>query len=392
VPKLTDQQQLHDDMRQWRRHLHQYPETAFEETGTAQFIAEKLTEFGLEVHRGLATTGVVATLSAGNSGKKIALRADMDALFIQEQNTFTHRSRHDGKMHACGHDGHSAMLLGAAKVLSEQRDFNGTVYFIFQPAEEGRAGAKKMIDDGLFELFPADCVFGMHNFPDIPSGHFAVKPGPMMAALDSFEIILHGKATHAAMPHLGNDVIVAAAQLINNLQTIVSRNVNPADSAVVTITQIHAGNTWNAIPDSVLLRGTFRCFDSAVQTLIADKIKQITDAVCAAFDMRGELKFNPENPGYPVTFNSDNETALALQAATAIVGENSIHTNPTPSMGSEDFAFMLQEKLGCYIWIGNGSSENSCLLHNPHYDFNDDILSVGVAYWVKLVELALADE
>lgn len=392
MPKLTDLQQLHDDMRQWRRHLHQYPETAFEETGTAEFIAEKLTEFGLEVHRGLATTGVVATLSAGNGSKKIALRADMDALFIQEQNTFTHRSRHDGLMHACGHDGHSAMLLGAAKVLSEQRDFNGTVYFIFQPAEEGRAGAKKMIDDGLFELFPADCVFGMHNFPDIPTGHFAVKSGPMMAALDSFEIILNGKATHAAMPHLGNDVIVAAAQLINNLQTIVSRTVNPADSAVVTITQIHAGNTWNAIPDSVVLRGTFRCFDSAVQTLVADKIKQITDAVCAAFDMSAELKFNPENPGYPVTFNSQTETALALQAATAVVGENSIHTNPTPSMGSEDFAFMLQEKSGCYIWIGNGSSENSCLLHNPHYDFNDDILSVGVAYWVKLVELALVHE
>jgi amidohydrolase len=392
VTDITALQQLHDDMRQWRRHLHQYPETAFEETGTAQFIAEKLTEFGLEVHRGLATTGVVATLSAGNSSKKIALRADMDALFIQEQNTFTHRSRHDGKMHACGHDGHSAMLLGAAKVLSEQRDFNGTVYFIFQPAEEGRAGAKNMIDDGLFELFPADYVFGMHNFPDIPVGHFAVKSGSMMAALDSFEIILHGKATHAAMPHLGNDVIVASAQLINNLQTIVSRNVNPADSAVVTITQIHAGNTWNAIPDSVLLRGTFRCFDSAVQTLIADKIRQMLDAVCAAFDMSAKLKFNPENPGYPVTFNSQTETALALQAATAVVGENSIHTNPTPSMGSEDFAFMLQEKPGCYIWIGNGSSENSCLLHNPHYDFNDDILPIGVAYWVKLVEVALANE
>jgi amidohydrolase len=391
VTDITALQQLHDDMRQWRRHLHQYPETAFEETGTAQFIAEKLTEFGLEVHRGLATTGVVATLSAGNSGKKIALRADMDALFIQEQNTFTHRSRHDGLMHACGHDGHSAMLLGAAKVLSEQRDFNGTVYFIFQPAEEGRAGAKKMIDDGLFELFPADCVFGMHNFPDIPTGHFAVKSGAMMAALDSFEIILHGKATHAAMPHLGNDVIVASAQLINNLQTIVSRTVNPADSAVVTITQIHAGNTWNAIPDSVLLRGTFRCFDSAVQTLIADKIRQQVNAVCAAFDMSAELKLNPENPGYPVTFNSQTETALALQAAAAVVGENSIHTNPTPSMGSEDFAFMLQEKPGCYIWIGNGSSENSCLLHNPHYDFNDDILPIGVAYWVKLVEMALAD-
>jgi amidohydrolase len=391
VTQLIALQQLHEEMRQWRRHLHQYPETAFEETATAQFIADKLAEFGLEVHRGLAETGVVATLTAGNSGKKIALRADMDALFIQEQNTFAHRSRHDGLMHACGHDGHSAMLLGAAKYLSTHRDFNGTVYFIFQPAEEGRAGAKKMIDDGLFEQFPADCVFGMHNFPDIPTGHFAVKTGTMMAAFDCFEIILNGQATHAAMPHLGNDVIVASAQLINNLQTIVSRTVNPANPAVVTITQIHAGNTWNAIPDSVLLRGTFRCFDSTVQTLIADKIRQQVDAACAAFDMSAEIKFNPENPGYPVTFNSEKETTLALQAATAVVGEKSIHTNPTPSMGSEDFAFMLQEKPGCYIWIGNGSSENSCLLHNPHYDFNDDILPVGAAYWVKLVEMGLAD-
>jgi amidohydrolase len=384
--------QLQDDMCQWRRYLHQYPETAFEENQTAQFIAEKLVEFGLEVHRGLAVTGVVATLTAGSGSKKIALRADMDALFIQEQNAFPHKSKHDGKMHACGHDGHSVMLLGAAKVLSQRRDFNGTVYFIFQPAEEGRAGAKKMIDDGLFKQFPADCVFGMHNFPDIPAGHFAVKTGAMMAALDSFEIILSGKATHAAMPHLGNDVIVAAAQLINNLQTIVSRTINPADSAVVTITQIHAGNTWNAIPDSVVLRGTFRCFDATVQTLIADKITQQVDAVCVAFGMSAELKLNPENTGYPVTYNSVKETALALQAATAVVGEASVHTNPTPSMGSEDFAFMLQEKPGCYLWIGNGSSENSCLLHNPHYDFNDEILMVGAKYWVKLVEMALAIE
>jgi amidohydrolase len=389
VADLSLLNQLQDEMRQWRRHLHQYPETAFEETATAQFIADKLTEFGLDVHKGLAETGVVGTLTVGNGSKKIALRADMDALFIQEQNTFAHRSRHDGKMHACGHDGHSAMLLGAAKALSGQRKFNGTVYFIFQPAEEGRAGAKKMLDDGLFEQFPADCVFGMHNFPDIPVGHFAVKTGAMMAAFDCFEIILKGVATHAAMPHLGNDVIVAAAQLINNLQTIVSRTVNPADSAVVTITQIHAGNTWNAIPDSVVLRGTFRCFNGAVQTLVADKIRQHVDAVCATFGMASELKFNPENPGYPVTYNSDEETAMALQAATAVVGADSIHTNPTPCMGSEDFAFMLQEKPGCYIWIGNGSSENSCLLHNPHYDFNDDILVVGAAYWVNLVELAL---
>ena len=386
---LNDIQLLHADMRQWRQHLHQFPETAFEETETAQFIADKLTSFGLNVHQGLGKTGVVATLSAGNSGHKIALRADMDALFIHEQNTFAYRSRHEGKMHACGHDGHSAMLLGAAKYLSEHRIFNGTVYFVFQPAEEGRAGAKQMIDDGLFEQFPADCVFGMHNFPDIPLGHFAVKAGAMMASFDCFEITLTGQATHAAMPHLGNDAIVASAQLINALQTIVSRTLNPADPAVVSITQIHAGNTWNAIPESVVLRGTFRCFSSAVQTTIANKITQLVNGICAGFNVSADIRFNPENIGYPVTFNTEAETAIALKAAQAVAGEDSVHQQPLSSMGSEDFAFMLQEKPGCYLWIGNGSSENSCLLHNPHYDFNDEILPVGAAYWVKLVETML---
>jgi amidohydrolase len=386
---VNDIQQLHADMRQWRQHLHQFPETAFEETETAKFIADKLTSFGLDVHQGLGKTGVVATLSAGNGDHKIAMRADMDALFIQEQNTFSYRSRHDGKMHACGHDGHSAMLLGAAKYLSEHRNFNGTVYFIFQPAEEGRAGARQMIDDGLFEQFPADCVFGMHNFPDIPVGHFAIKSGAMMASFDCFEITITGQATHAAMPHLGNDAIVASAQLINALQTIVSRTLNPADPAVVSITQIHAGNTWNAIPESVVLRGTFRCFSSTVQTTIANKITQLVNSICGGFEVSADIRFNPENAGYPVTFNTEAETAIALKAAQAVVGENCVDQQPIPSMGSEDFAFMLQEKPGCYLWIGNGSSENSCLLHNPHYDFNDAILPVGVAYWVKLVEMKL---
>ncbi len=385
----NDLQLLHTDMQSWRQHLHQFPETAYEETLTAKFIAEKLISFGLEIHQGLGTTGVVATLSEGKSDKKIALRADMDALFIQERNTFAHKSCHEGKMHACGHDGHSAMLLGAASYLSRHPNFDGTVYFIFQPAEEGRAGAKQMIEDGLFEKFPADCVFGMHNFPDIPTGHFAVKAGAMMASFDCFEIVLTGQATHAAMPHLGCDAIVAAAQVINALQTIVSRTVNPADSAVVSITQIHAGNTWNAIPESVVLRGTFRCFSSAVQTMIGDKIKQLVEGVCAGFTVSTTICFNPENAGYPVTYNTEAETAMALKAASAVVGEACINQQPTPSMGSEDFAFMLQEKPGCYIWIGNGSSENSCLLHNPHYDFNDAILPVGAAYWVKLVEMML---
>ncbi|MGZ5052605.1 MAG: M20 aminoacylase family protein [Methylobacter sp.] len=383
-----DIEQLHQQMRQWRQYLHQFPETAFEETATAEFIAEKLTGFGLDVHRGLGETGVVATLTAGSGGKKIALRADMDALFIQEQNTFAHKSRYDGKMHACGHDGHTAMLLGAACYLAEHRNFNGTVHFIFQPAEEGRAGAKRMIDDGLFEKFPADCVFGLHNFPDVPAGHFAVKPGPLMASFDCFEIVLKGQATHAALPHLGNDAVVAAAQLITALQTIVSRNVDPNEPAVVSITQIHAGNTWNALPESVVLRGTFRCFSAAVQKTIADKIAKLAHAVGESFGISADIRFNPENPGYPVTFNSAPETELALQAAVAVAGSDGI-VQPAPCMGSEDFAFMLQEKPGCYVWIGNGPSENGCLLHNPRYDFNDQILPAGVAYWVKLVETVL---
>ncbi len=386
VNNLND---LHVQMREWRRHLHQFPETAFEETRTAQFIAEKLASFGLDVHQGLGKTGVVATLSAGNSDQKIALRADMDALFIQEQNTFAHKSCHDGKMHACGHDGHTVMLLGAASYLARNRNFNGTVYFIFQPAEEGRAGAKQMIDEGLFEQFPADCVFGLHNYPDIPPGHFAIKSGAMMASFDCFEIIITGQATHAAMPHLGNDAIVASAQLITALQSIVSRTLNPAEPAVVSITQIHAGNTWNALPESVILRGTFRCFNSDVQKTIADKITQIAHGICEGFEVSAEIKFNPENPGYPVTFNAAAETQLALQAAITVAGESCVDLNPVSSMGSEDFAFMLQKKPGCYIWIGNGSSENSCLLHNPHYDFNDEILPIGAAYWVKLVEIVL---
>ncbi|MGR9013161.1 MAG: M20 aminoacylase family protein [Gammaproteobacteria bacterium] len=391
MPITHDIQQLHAQMRQWRQHLHQFPETAFEETETACFIADKLASFGLEVHQGLGKTGVVATLTAGNGGNKIALRADMDALFIQELNSFAYKSCHDGKMHACGHDGHSAMLLGAASYLAEHRNFNGTVYFIFQPAEEGRAGAKQMLDDGLFKQFPADCVFGMHNFPDIPAGHFAVKPGAMMASFDCFEIIITGRATHAAMPHLGSDAIVASAQLINSLQTIVSRTIDPADPAVVSITQIHAGNTWNALPESAVLRGTFRCFNSTVQTTIADQISRLVNSICEGFKVSAEIKFNPENPGYPVTFNAQAESALALQAAMAVAGENCVDRQPTPCMGSEDFAFMLQEKPGCYIWIGNGSSKNNCLLHNPHYDFNDEILPVGTAYWVKLVEIMLGD-
>ena len=377
------------EMCAWRQHFHQFPETAFEENQTSKFISSKLSEFGLEVHQGLGKTGIVASLSVGKSAKKIALRADMDALYIQEKNDFSYKSQHEGKMHACGHDGHSAMLLGAAKYLANYPNFDGTVYFVFQPAEEGRAGAKQMIDEGLFELFPADCIFGLHNFPDVPAGHFAIKTGAMMAAFDCFEIVLSGQATHAAMPHLGNDVLVAAAQIISALQTVVSRNVDPADPAVLSITQVHGGNTWNAIPDSVVLRGTFRCFNLATQQLIENRIRQIVEAIAQGFDLTAKIKINPENPGYPVTHNSDAETAIAVQVAQELVGIDKVNLHPVPSMGSEDFSFMLQEKPGCYVWLGNGSSDGGCLLHNPHYDFNDQILTVGASYWVKLVERVL---
>ena len=382
-------EEMHTEMCSWRQHLHQFPETAFDEINTAKFISEKLISFGLDVHQGLGRTGVVASLSCGKSSKKIALRADMDALFIQEKNQLSYKSQNDGIMHACGHDGHSAMLLGTAKYLATHANFDGTVYFIFQPAEEGRAGARQMIDDGLFDLFPADCVFGLHNFPDVPQGHFAIKSGAMMASFDCFEIVLSGQATHAAMPQKGSDVFVAAAHIINALQTVVSRNVAPADSAVLSITQVHAGNTWNAIPDTAVIRGTYRCFTEANQQLIKGRLMQITESLAQGFDITAEININPENAGYPVTRNSDAETALAIAVAQEVVGIEKVDVQPTPSMGSEDFSFMLEEKTGCYVWLGNGSSDGGCLLHNPHYDFNDQILTVGASYWVKLVERVL---
>lgn len=382
---------LHDDMRRWRRQIHQYPETAFEETETARLVADRLRQAGIEVHQGLAQTGVVGVLRRGNSTNSLALRADMDALFIQEQNQFDYASRYHGKMHACGHDGHTAMLLGAACFLATRGRFDGTVYFIFQPAEEGRAGAHQMISEGLFEQFPAQRVFGMHNFPDFPVGHFAVRTGPMMASFDCFEIILNGQAAHAAMPHLGSDVLVAAAHLVTQLQTIVSRRIDPVDPAVLSVTQIHGGSTWNALPASAVLRGTFRCFKDSVRAQLEHNISHLVRSVAHSFDIQTNIRFNPENPGYPVTVNSPDETASAIRAAIAVAGIDCVDTNPMPSMGAEDFAFMLQQKPGCYLWIGNGSSDGGCLLHNPHYDFNDQILPLGAAYWARLVENELPE-
>ena len=377
---------LHDDMIAWRRDIHAHPETAFEEHRTAEVVAGKLAEFGLEVHRGLAGTGVVGTLSAGSGRRAIGLRADMDALDILEANDVAHRSRHDGKMHACGHDGHTTMLLGAARYLAENPNFDGTVHFIFQPAEENEGGGRVMVEEGLFDKFPVEAVYGMHNWPGIPVGQFGVTAGPLMAAFDVFELTISGRGSHAAMPHQGIDPVTVAAHVITALQTITSRNTNPVDAAVVSITQIHAGDTWNVIPNAVMLRGTCRAFTDAVQDGLEPAIRRIADGVCAAFGATMALSYERR---YPATVNTAAEAEVAASAAAAVAGVAQVDRQPTPSMGSEDFAFMLQARPGCYVWIGNGPGEGGCMLHNPHYDFNDDVLPIGASYWARLVETAL---
>jgi hippurate hydrolase len=374
---------LRSEMTLWRRDIHAHPEMAFHENRTSDLVASQLAAFGIEVHRGLARTGVVGKLRAGTSLRAIGLRADMDALPIEEANTFAHRSQHPGRMHACGHDGHTAMLLGAAKVLSETRPFNGTVYFIFQPAEESEGGGRLMVEEGLFERFPVESVFGMHNWPGLPVGEFAVMPGPMMASSDAFEIRLSGTGCHAAMPHMGRDSIVAASALVLALQTICSRLNSPVDPAAVSVTQIHAGDAWNVIPDQVVLRGTARAFDTQVQALIEQNIRSISQGVAATYGVSADVDYWRR---YPPTINTPAEAALAAEVMRGLVGPQRVHTDLPPTMGAEDFAFMLQKRPGAYAWIGNGPGEGGCILHNPHYDFNDEALPLGAAYWCRLVE------
>ena len=376
-----------EELTAWRRDLHAHPETAFEEYRTAEIVAAKLQSFGIEVHRGLAGTGVVGRLTAGQGNRAVALRADMDALHIAEQNDFAYKSNHDGKMHACGHDGHTTMLLGAARYLAETKDFDGTIYFIFQPAEENEGGARVMIEQGLFDKFPVEAVYGMHNMPHLPAGQFAVRSGPMMAAFDVFELIITGHGSHAAMPHQGTDPIVIAAQIVTALQTIVSRTTNPLDAAVVSVTQIHAGDTWNVIPDTVSLRGTTRAFRAEVQDQFEPGLRRIAEGLCAAHGARFELHYERR---YPATVNTADETEQAIAAAIQIAGADGIDREPVPTMGAEDFAFMLQRRPGCYIWIGNGARDGGCMLHNPRYDFNDAILSHGASYWARLAESVLS--
>ena len=373
-----------------RRDIHAHPELAFQEQRTADIVARELTAYGLEVHRGLAQTGVVGVLRKGSSPRAIGLRADMDALPLEEKSQLAHRSTHRGRMHACGHDGHTALLLGAARYLAEnqdQIDFDGTVYFIFQPAEEAEGGAEIMIEDGLFRQFPMDAAYGLHNWPGIPAGEMAIMPGPVMAGTCAFEIKVRGHGCHAAMPNQGVDTLVVASQLVLALQSVVSRNLHPCESAVVSVTQIHGGEAFNIIPDDAVLRGTIRTFKPEVQTLVEQAIERLCSGIANAFGARIDTHFDLR---YPPTVNSTAETALCRQTAEVLLGEDKVRKDELPSMGAEDFAFMLREKPGCYVWLGNGPGTGGCSLHNPHYDFNDDVLIYGISYWVRLVETALA--
>ena len=374
-----------DDMTAWRHDLHRHPETAFEEGRTSDIVAEWLAAFGIEVHRGLAETGVVGTLRNGD-GPAVGLRADMDALPIHELNEFDHRSTVDGKMHACGHDGHTTMLLGAARYLAETKRFAGTVHFIFQPAEEHEGGARVMIEEGLFENFPVTEVYGMHNWPGLEVGKMAMRTGPALAASDTFEIAVTGRGAHAAMPHTGIDPVAVGAEIVGALQTVASRATNPVDSVVVSVTQFHAGDTMNVIPETATLAGTTRSFRTQVQETIEPAMRRIVEGVAAAHGARATLQYKR---GYPATVNHPEQSDTAARAAAQVVGEANVDRDPMPNMGAEDFAFMLQAKPGAYIWLGNGPGAGGCMLHNPRYDFNDQALTIGASYWARLVEAVL---
>ena len=376
------------EIQAFRRKIHAAPELAFQEHATSRAVAESLRSYGLEVHTGIAGTGVVGVLKRGTSSRSIGLRADMDALPIREGNDFSHASRHENVMHACGHDGHTAMLLGAARYLSRDGRFDGTAVFIFQPAEEGAGGASRMISDGLFERFPVESVFGLHNWPGLPVGEIAVHRGPVMAGTSALQIRITGRGCHAAMPHQGVDPILTASHLIQALQSIVSRQVHPCESAVVSVTQISAGDTWNVIPGEALLRGTIRAYESEVLAQVEAAVQRISKGVAEAFGAQVQVEFRDR---HPPTINTLAEAELSRRAASLAVGEYRVRTEELPSMGAEDFSFMLQEKPGCYIWLGNGPGERGCTLHNPRYDFNDEAIPHGIAYWVKLVESVLGD-
>ena len=380
-----------------RRDIHAHPELCFEEVRTADLVAEQLTLWGVPMHRGLGKTGVVGIIhgrDGGKSGRAIGLRADMDALPMQEFNTFAHASQHHGKMHACGHDGHTAMLLAAAQHFAKHRNFDGTVYLIFQPAEEGGGGARVMIEDGLLEQFPMQAVFGMHNWPGMKMGQFAVSPGPVMASSNEFKITIHGKGGHAAMPHTGIDPVPIACQMVQAFQTIISRNKKPVDAGVISVTMIHTGEATNVVPDSCELQGTVRTFSFEVLDLIEKRMRQVAEHTCAAHDAVCDFEFVRN---YPPTINTPAEAQFARKVMASIVGEDKA-LDQEPSMGAEDFAYMLQAKPGAYLFIANGDGSHRemghgggpCTLHNPSYDFNDDLIPLGGTFWVRLAEEWLA--
>jgi hippurate hydrolase len=383
-------------IRESRRDIHAHPELCFEEVRTAELVAAKLTEWGIPIHRGLGKTGVVGIIKAGSSDKAIGLRADMDALPMHETNSFAHASRYPGKMHGCGHDGHTAMLLAAAQYLAIQRHFDGTVYLIFQPAEEGGGGADEMIKDGLFELFPMQAVYGMHNWPELPAGQFAVSPGPVMASLNTFSIVIRGKGCHAALPHLGLDPVPVAAQMIMAFQTILTRSANPLDNGLISVTMVHAGEATNIIADTCELAGTVRTFSNQLLDLIETRMREVARHICLAHGMECDFEFKRS---YPPTVNHGQAVETSRRVMTSIVGERQV-LEQKATMGAEDFAFMLQKLPGSYCFIGNGSGDHRskghgagpCTLHNTSYDFNDDILPLGATYWVRLVEACLPAE
>jgi len=378
---------MHEELTGWRRDIHAHPELGFEENRTAGLVADRLRAFGCEVHTGIGKTGVVGVLRAGSGKAAVGLRADMDALPIQEANSFAHRSKRDGKMHACGHDGHTTMLLGAAKVLAETKNFDGTVNFIFQPAEEGIGGAQAMIEDGLFEKFPCDSVFGMHNRPGLAVGKFAVRAGPMMAGGAFFDIDITGKGAHGARPESSIDTVIVAAQLTTALQTIVSRNAPPRETAVVSVTQIHAGNAYNVIPQSARLSGTVRAFSRDVMALVERSMKWIAKGVAESFGATAQVDFRFI---FAPLVNDAEQAEFAARICAEVVGADNVVRDPPPNMASEDFSFMLEKVPGCYFNVGNGAGESVCEVHNPGYDFNDAALPLGAAVLARIVETKLA--
>ncbi|MBS7821063.1 amidohydrolase [Wohlfahrtiimonas chitiniclastica] len=365
-----------------RHHLHQHPEIGYEEHLTSDLVAERLTQWGYTVHRGLAKTGVVGQLKNGE-GPTIALRADMDALPLQEHNDLPYQSKHTGKMHACGHDGHTASMLAAARYLAEHRPFQGTVNLVFQPAEEGLGGAPRMMQEGLFKAFPCDAIFGFHNIPNHPAGHFGFCHGPAMSSADAVTITITGKGGHGALPHLSIDPIVVASSIVMALQTIVARNLNPLDTAVISVGSIHAGTATNIIPNNAVIKLTVRTLNQAVQAQVAERIKTIATLQAQSYGATATVDYQKD---VPVLINTEAETRLAEDVARDLFGDHAVIDHCPPVLASEDFAFMLEARPGCYLFVGNGTTgAHSCSLHNPHYDFNDDILPIVAAYWVKLV-------